>query len=90
MIEAARKYQRVACSKYKKPNEAAPASMPLARRFNDTAQADVFYIKLQDRKHPILSLVDVATRYMSAYLLDDETTRLWKRCGCATSALRNS
>ena len=73
MIEAARKYQCVACSKYKKPNEAAPASMPLTRQSNDTVQADVFYIKLQERKHPVLSLVDVATRYMSAYLLDDET-----------------
>ena len=74
VIEAARKYQCVACAKYKKPNEAAPASMPLTRQFNDTVQADVFYIKLQERKHPVLSIVDVATRYMSAYLLDDETT----------------
>ena len=74
VIEAARKYQCVACSKYKKPHETAPASMPLTRQFNDTVQADVFYVKLQERKHPVLSLVDVATRYMSAYLLDDETT----------------
>ena len=37
-------------------------------------QADVFYLKVNDRKWPVLSLVDVATRFMAAYLLDDETS----------------
>ena len=74
VIEAARHYRCVACAKYKKPNEAAPSSMPQSRRFNDTVQADVFYLKVNDRKWSVLSMVDVGTRFMAAYLLDDETT----------------
>ena len=90
MIEAARKYQCVACSKYKKPNEAAPASMPLTRQFNDTVQADVFYIKLQEHKHPVLSLVDVATPISWTMRPLTPMSRLWRRCGFGTLAHQSS
>ena len=48
--------------------------MPKSRQFNDVVQSDVFYLKVGDRKYPVLSVVDVATRFMAAYLLDDEAT----------------
>ena len=48
--------------------------MPTTREFNDALQADVFYIKRQDTKFSIMSLVDVGTRYMACYLLTDETS----------------
>lgn len=48
--------------------------MPQSRRFNDTIQADVFYLKVNDRKWSVLSVVDVCTRFMATCLLDGETT----------------
>ena len=63
--------------------------MPRSRNFNDVIQADVFYLKVSDRKLPVLSLVDAATRFMAAYLLDDETSdpMSWhlRKCGSDTS-----
>ena len=89
VIEAARKYQCVARSKYKKPNEAAPASMPLARRFNDTVQADVCkstniqYLDCR-RSHQVHLPIPWTMRPPTPM------SRLWKRCGCATSAHQSS
>ena len=56
VLEAARTYVCVACAKYKKPADAAPASLPVSTKFNDVLQADVFWLRLKNTiKYPILS-----------------------------------
>ena len=42
VLRAARSYVCVACAKYKKRADAAPASLPVSAKFNDVLQADVF------------------------------------------------
>ena len=75
MIAAAKKYKCVACLKHKKPNQVAPSSMPQPKTFNEVIQADVFYLKPADRKFAVLSIVDVGTKFMAAYLLHEETSK---------------
>lgn len=63
--------------------------MPQSRNFNDTIQADVFYLKINDRKWAALSLVDVATRFMAACWTTRPLTPMsWllRRCGFDTSS----
>lgn len=74
ILEAARGYTCLACTKYKKPAQAAPASMPQSTTFNDTVQADVFWLRRGSTKFPVMSIVDMATRYTSATLLRSEQT----------------
>ena len=75
VIAAAKEYKCVACLKHKKPNQVAPSSMPQPKTFNEVIQADVFYLKPADRKFAVLSIVDVGTKYMAAYLLHEETSK---------------
>ena len=72
VLEAARTYVCVACAKYKKPADAAPAAMPTTATFNQTVQADVFWLRRGTTKFPIVSMVDVATRFTVAMLLHNE------------------
>ena len=74
IIEAAKGYTCLACAKYKKPAQAAPASMPTSDQFNDAVQADVLWIKCGSTKYAIMSMVDTATRYTAAYLLRSEAS----------------
>ena len=84
VISAAKDYLCAACSKYKKPNAAAPSSFKQSKEFNEILQADVFFIKLADKKFPVMSLVDTATRYCAATLLNNEQSeeyiRALERC----------
>ena len=75
VIAAAKEYKCVACLKHKKPNQVAPSSMPQPKTFNEVIQADVFYLKPADRKFAVLSIVDVGTKFMAAYLLHEETSK---------------
>ena len=72
VIQAAKSYVCTACAKYKKPGDAAPASMPATATFNQIVQADVFWLRLGKDKYPILSMVDLATRFTSGLLLNNE------------------
>ena len=95
LLEAARGYTCLACTKYKKPAQAAPASMPQSSTFNDTVQADVFWIRRGSAKFPVMSIVDMATRYTSATLLrseqtEDRTSRHSSDPGLHTSDLQPS
>ena len=74
VVSAAKEYKCVACLKHKKPNQVAPSSMPQPKSFNDTIQADVFYLKPADRKFSVLSIVDVGTKFMAACLVLEETS----------------
>ena len=66
VLEVARKFHCVACQRYHKPNSSAPAQISTSTTFNETLQADVFWLKLGEKKFPILSLVDAATRFQAA------------------------
>ena len=75
VLEVARKFHCVACQRYHKPNSPSPAQVATSTIFNDTLQADVFWIKLGDKKFPILSMVDVATKYQAASVIYGERTQ---------------
>ena len=79
VISAAKDYLCAACSKYKKPNAAAPSSFKQSKEFNEILEADVFFIKLADKKFPVMSLVDTATRYCAATLLNNEQSEEYIR-----------
>ena len=70
--EAAQSYKCLACAKYKKPNDAAPAATQKAQNFNEIVQADVFWTRRGSTKYAIMSMVDMATRYTAACLLRSE------------------
>ena len=79
VVSAAKEYKCVACLKHKKPNQVAPSSMPQPKSFNDTIQADVFYLKPGDRKFSILSIVDVGAKFMAASLVLEETSESYSK-----------
>ena len=96
VLEVARQYHCVACQRYKKPNRAAPAQLPTADTFNQVIQSDVLWIKLGEKKYPILSVVDTATKFQAASVLYGEKTcdfihaleRGWIRhFGCPTTLI---
>ena len=73
ILQAARKYQCVACLRYKKPNQPSPSSLRSeAKQFGDVIQCDVMWIRVGKNKHPILSVIDQATKYQVATLLPSE------------------
>ena len=72
VLKVARTYQCKACQMYRKPNAVAPASSKTVCEFNMVLQADVLWIKTGANKLPILSMVDVGTRYQAAVLIDSE------------------
>lgn len=69
VLDVARKYNCVACRRYHKPNSPSPAQASTSTTFNDTLQADVIWINLGEKKFPILSMVDVATKFQAASLM---------------------
>ena len=72
VLSAAQSYQCAACLRYKKPNQVAPASTKLVKEFNEVIQSDVFWIRVGTKKHPILSVIDQATKFQAAALLHGE------------------
>ena len=72
VLDVARSYQCAACLTYKKPNQVAPSSAKVVIKFNQSLQADVFWLKSGENKFPILSMIDEGTRFMSATLLASE------------------
>ena len=74
VLQVAGSYVCAACQRYKRPNQTAPASLSKSDRFNQRLQADVFWIKVEDVKYPVLSCVDSATKYQSATLIPNEQT----------------
>ena len=74
ILQAAKSYRCLACAKYKKPAQAAPASMPTTSQFNEVLQADVMWLRRGTVKYAIMSLVDSATRYTAASLIQSEHT----------------
>ena len=75
VLEVARKFHCVACSRYHKPNSPSPAQVNPSTVFNETLQCDVMWIKLQEKKFPILSMVDVATKYQAAAVIYGERSQ---------------
>lgn len=61
--------------RYHKPNSSAPAQISTSTTFNETLQADVFWLKLGEKKFPILRLVDAATRFQAASVVYGERTQ---------------
>ena len=84
VLEVARTYKCLACNKYKKPNQVAPASISVSREFNDQVQADVFYVKVDSSKIAVMSVVDSATKYTAAVVVhkedSEEYIRALERC----------
>ena len=72
VMEIARQFQCHACLRYRKPNQVAPSSSKTVSKFNQIAQADVFWLKDDSNKLPILSMIDEATKFMAAFLLKSE------------------
>ena len=48
IIEMAKNFNCAACSRCRKPNAAAPSTVPTATKFNDVVQADVMWIKVNE------------------------------------------
>ena len=91
VLKCAREYKCVACARYLKPDGVAPSALPKAKEFNERLQADVLWFKIGDKKFPVLSLVDEATKYQAAAVVHSERSehfrhvieRLWIRnFGC--------
>ena len=74
LIQVAGTYVCAACQRYRKPNQPAPSSINTAENFNQKVQSDVFWIKEGGVKYPILSNIDMATKYQTATLLHKEKT----------------
>ena len=72
VLSASRNYQCSACLRYKKPNQVAPASTKQVKEFGEVLQADVFWIRSGSKKFPILSVIDMATKYQVAALVHGE------------------
>ena len=75
VIKVAREFHCVACARYKKPNGIAPVSVPNASEFNQMLQSDVMFFKLDNQNIvPVLSVIDLATRYQAATVLYGQRT----------------
>ena len=74
VVEAARNYQCVSCLMYKKPNQTPPSKVSRSTEFGEIVQADVMWVKIDDKKFPVMSFVDEATKYQTACLLRGETS----------------
>ena len=72
VLEVARNFSCASCERYKKPDSVPPAVLNDVKEFNHVLQADVMWVKVKDRKFPILSLLDQATRYQAAGVLHGE------------------
>ncbi len=72
VVTAARSYQCAACLRYKKPNQVAPASVKRVKEFGEVLQADIFWIRSGSSKFPILSVIDMATKYQVAAVTQGE------------------
>ena len=72
VMEIIRQFQWHACLRYRKPNQVAPSSLKTVSKFNQIVQADVFWLKDNSNKLPILSMIDEATKFMAALLLKSE------------------
>ena len=75
VIQVAGSYVCAACQRYKRPNQPAPSALSDVHDFNEKVQSDVFWIKDQDVKYPILSTIDMATKYQTAALIHREQTQ---------------
>ena len=75
VLDVARKFHCTACLRYHKPNSSAPSQLATSLTFNETIQADVMWIKLGEKKFPILSMVDVATKFQAASVIYGERTQ---------------
>ena len=74
ILQAAKTYRCFACAKYKKPAQAAPAAMPKNTQFNEVLQADVMWLRRGSQKYAVMSMVDSATRFTAAVLVNSEHT----------------
>ena len=75
VLEVARKFHCVACLRYHKPNSPSPAQASTFTTFHEILQAYVLWIKLGEKKIPILSMVDVATKFQAASVIYGERTQ---------------
>ena len=74
VIEAAKGYKCVACLRYRRPNKPSPSTLKQPKEFGEAVQADVIWIKTGDHKTPLLSMIDVATKYQVATVVTGERT----------------
>ena len=74
VLQVAGSYVCAAYQQYKWPNQTAPATLSKSDHFNQRLQADVFWIKIEDVKYPVLSCADLATKYQSATLIPNKQT----------------
>ena len=75
VLAVAENYLCSSCLRYKKPNQPAPATTNKAERFNQTIQADVFWVRTDKKKWPILAVLDCATKYQVACQIQSEQTQ---------------
>ena len=74
VLKVAREFHCVACARYKKPNRLAPVSIPKVTDFNEQLQSDVMFFKIANQQIPVLSIIDLATRYHAATVLYGQRT----------------
>ena len=60
---------------YRKPNQVAASSTKRVLRFNESLQADVFWLRNGDNKFPILSVIDKGTKFQKAHLVSSEKSQ---------------
>eukprot|EP00913_Durusdinium_trenchii_P016066 g15100.t1 len=74
VLSVAENYLCSSCLRYKKPNQPAPATVQKADHFNQSIQADVFWIRAEKKKWPVLAILDSATKYQVACQVHSEQT----------------
>ena len=80
LVNACKSYQCPLCAQLAPVHQAPKAAIKSATRFNERVLSDTFWITLPGgRTLPILSIMDAATRYMSARLLRTETSEQFLR-----------
>ncbi|CAJ1416750.1 unnamed protein product [Effrenium voratum] len=75
VILAAKDYQCELCTRYARPSQTPKAATRTTSVFNQRLQADTLWIQIQNKPVPVLTMLDAATRYMSARVLPTETSQ---------------
>ena len=63
LLEVAKNYQCDICQNFTNKKPAKASALPLARKFNEILEMDIFHIRWDDKKLRVLALIDLFSRY---------------------------
>ena len=74
VLQAALTYKSATCLKLAPPPQSTKATLHSTFRFNERLLADTIWLQVQGRPVPVVTMLDAATKYMSARVVKRETT----------------